>query len=126
MDDWLGAPRRWPALLELIDGLPQASRFREAVLNDPEVAEEVARERFEQGDDGDGKWRPALRDWDLQALMLAQLIDAVQYNTAVTFATAGAKPPKGENFPVPQSAIDEALERIKSEHHRETAGMFGF
>lgn len=45
LGEWV-AGRRWRALLDLVDGLPPASRLREAIFNDPvEAAKIVAEQR---------------------------------------------------------------------------------
>lgn len=99
--------RRWKALLDLIDQLPDASRFNEAILNDPEVvAEAVARES------GEGpEWAPRISEFDLHATLLRDVIHALQGVQAAVIASAGGKPPKVKPYPAPRTAVDEARQR---------------
>lgn len=96
--------RRWAGLLELIDQLPPASRFNEAVLNDVDVARElVAREN---GDADSPEWSPKISEFDLHALLLRDVIQALHGVQAAVIATV-AKPPKIAPYPAPKTALDE-------------------
>lgn len=96
--------RRWKALLELIDELPAASRFNEAVLNDREFAEAVVAQ--ETGDRPE--WAPKISEFDLHATLLRDVIQALQGVQAAVIAAAGGKPPKITPYPAPRTALDEA------------------
>jgi len=98
--------RRWPALLDLIDGLPATSRLREAVLNDPEQAELIA---ALPEPDVEQAWRPSTRDFTLEVMLLREnrelLASAVRYLAAL----AGAEQlPEFDAFPVPETELDRA------------------
>lgn len=105
--------RRWKALLELIDELPTASRFNEAVLNDREFAEAVVAN--ESKSDGDkSEWAPRVSEFDLHALLLRDIIQSLQGVQAAVIATVG-KPPKFPPYPSPRTALDDARERLLHE-----------
>lgn len=106
--------RRWVGLLELIDELPSASRFNEAVLNDPEFAEAVAARETGSDNKGD-EWSPRISEFDLHALLLRDVIQGVQGVQAAVIALAGGKPPKQSPYPAPRTALDEARERALTE-----------
>lgn len=95
--------RRWRALLELIDQLPEASRFREAVLNDRDVVGEL----LDSEGSGSG-WAPRVSDFDLHATYLRDLVHSVHQLIAVTVATAGGKPPRVQPPPAPRTVLEEA------------------
>ena len=100
--------RRWVALLELIDQLPQASRFMEAVVNDPEQADLIARSR--EGAD-EVPWSPRFSEFGLLERLMRDAVMAIQGVQAAVIAAAGGKPPKVEPYPVPVTEIDRAVER---------------
>lgn len=102
--------RRWRGLLELIDQLPQASRFMEAVANDPEQAEAIAKARSESTGEGE-KWSPRLAEWDLHAHLQRDIIQALMGVQAAVIAASGNKPPQQESYPSPVTEIDRAVER---------------
>ena len=106
--------RRWRALLDLIDQLPMASRFAEAVANDPEQARLIALQRQRSGDDG-AAWSPRLAEFDLHARLLRDVINGLLGVQSAVIAAAGAKPPKPEPYPVPVTEIDRAIERATEE-----------
>ena len=102
--------RRWRYLLDLIDGLPAASRTRAAMLTDPRVAEEylrspAARRRGES-------WAPDLTEWSLVPQLLAAIIDRLDEQRAVSIAATGNKPKKGKPFPRPRTAMDDAQRHL--------------
>lgn len=95
--------RRWAGLLELIDELPPASRLNEALLNDKEIAQEiVARETGEESE-----WSPRVSEFDLHALLLRDIMQAIQGVQAAVIAGAGGKPPSISPYPSPKTALDE-------------------
>lgn len=103
--------RRWVGLLELIDQLPAASRFNEAILNDPEFARAaVAHES------GDGPaWAPKISEFDLHATLLRDVVQTLQGVQVAVIASAGGKPPKVSPYPVPRTALDAAREALLHE-----------
>lgn len=102
------AERRWVALLELIDQLPHASRFMEAVANDPEQADAIAEARSGESEQ---EWSPRLAEFDLHARLQRDIIQALMGVQAAVIAAAGQKPPQQKPYPVPVTEIDRAVER---------------
>lgn len=114
--------RRWRSLLDLIDGLPNASRLTDALMNDPVSAEEIAL-LPEKG----GKWHPQVRDYDTTAILLSRLLVATQEVSRVLAAVhSGKKPGRGEPMPAPLTAVDairrDLLERAAHDLIRELGG----
>lgn len=103
--------RRWKALLELIDELPAASRFNEAVLNDREFAKEVvARETGDRPE-----WSPRVSEFDLHATLLRDVIQVLQGVQAAVIAASGNKPPKIVPYPAPKTALEEVRQEALQE-----------
>lgn len=103
--------RRWRALLELIDQLPAASRFREAVANDPEQARlAIEREDSADPDEEAEPWSPRVSDWTLEAVLLRQIREGLVSVFQQLVASGGRTPPHVEAFPVPRTAVDRARE----------------
>lgn len=127
---WLAA-RRYRAVLELIDELPQACRLQEAILNDPEqaqliLAEELARDEAElvgymrgvdidpddlredeAPDRAEPLWRPRLRDWDTAAIQRAAIhaqLVALNHNSV---RAAKGKPGPPQYLPAPRTLVDD-------------------
>ncbi|WP_152203636.1 hypothetical protein [Georgenia thermotolerans] len=120
--------RRWKALLELIDQLPSASRFNEAVQNDPEQAELIALAREEAADqDTEGEaWSPRVAEYDLHANLLRDLIQAVLGLQAATVAAQGGKPGQVMDYPTPKTEVDRAVARMNLAWAKNMAARFGF
>ncbi len=126
---WL-SQRRYRAVLELIDGLPSASRLREAIFNDPVEAERILANRrrdrdrefkaslFIQGDVPavddepddvvpDPVWRPRMSEWDVTAVQLASLDARLQQVTnTIASANAGKQQGSVSPFPAPRTLVD--------------------
>jgi len=113
--------RRWRALLELIEQLPPASRFQEAVHNDPEQARFIAmaREFGPDGDEDDERepWAPPMSQYDLVAMLLREIAQ----NTA---AAAGAKKPN--YIPTPRTEVDRQVEILRMQHVVSIGSRYGF
>lgn len=97
------------SLLELIDGLPSASRFTQAQMNDPEVADQIAVES------GSGKWHPEVREFDTNAVLLARLLQATQDVSRAVIASVGGKPGRGEPMPIPRTLVDDRRKELMHE-----------
>lgn len=98
LGDWL-RPTRAVKLLELIELCPSACRWREASANDLDyVRMSMA------ADDGKPKpaWAPKTSEYDLHALLLAQLTDLVG-QMAKSFKAVKKYNP----IPSPKTAIDQ-------------------
>lgn len=102
--------RRWREMVGYIRGLPNNSRFGEALMADEEYLEAVlARQK-----DDDKPSGPKLSEWSLLNSQMARLIDAVNRNTEVTRAAAGGKP---SNIS-PEARPITAAERVKARMQR--------
>lgn len=111
--------RRWRALLELIEQLPTASRFRGAVLNDPEQARMIAlaREYGTDDDDTPEPWSPPVAEYDLTAQLLREILHTVT-------AAAGAKSPA--YFPAPRTEVDRQQEGLSLAQAVSIGTRYGF
>lgn len=125
LSDWWRC-RRWRALLELIIELPHASRFYEARNNDPEFALEVAKTEREREQEGKPRppWRPAARDWSLEAQLLREIREAVIAVRNATIRVAGGNPKTIRPIPSPRTAIDEAREELSKQGQLEIISIF--
>lgn len=122
---WLHA-RRHRSLLELIEQLPDASRFNEAKQNDPEYAEMIARIRSENEDDETATWSPPVRNYDLTALLLREVREAVMAVYVAVVRSNGGKTSKVKEFPSPETEVDRALARIEREWTNSVLSKWGF
>jgi hypothetical protein len=112
---------RWAAVLDYVDGLPSASRYNEAIMNDPETAEYLAQLSLEQGEEGRDSYAPRLSEWDIHATLQREMVDAIKSLIAVTLRVAGGKPGDVKPFPTPRTAVEAA----KKEAERRWAVDFG-
>ncbi|MDO5743497.1 MAG: hypothetical protein Q4P23_03430 [Micrococcaceae bacterium] len=113
--------RRWVALLELIDGLPSASRLNEAISNDPDLAEAIASQP-----EPSEPWSPRIADYSLTNVILIQIVDSLKALQQTQIAAAGGKPGHMKPFPTPRTAIDRFREAQEQEFIAEMAGLLGF
>lgn len=113
--------KRWVALLELIDGLPGASRFNEALANDPELAEIIAMQP-----EPTEPWAPRVQDFTLTNMILAQIADILKSSQQTQIGTAGGKPKQIKPFPTPRTAIDRAKEAHEKQFVSDVLGLFGY
>ena len=120
------ADRRWVALLELIDQLPQASRFMEAVANDPEQAALIIQAREQQERDGeqDEPWSPRLSEFGLMERLQRDTIQALMGVQAAIIAASGNKPPRQEPYPVPVTEVDRAVQRANKQWAQNIIDIF--
>lgn len=79
----------WRKFANLLARLPAASAYRQAVLDDPEVAEMLADGRDEDGPPP----APPLHEWTAEVSMLAKVVDQLQAVRIAIIANGGAKPP---------------------------------
>jgi len=119
------AEGRVDALLDLIDNLPSASRFTEAVATDPEAAEELARLRLND-DSEKAPWAPRVAEFGLTEHLLSQIIDLLQSQIGVAIKVAGGKPGDVKPAPRPRTEIDNAVERLEREWTVDFLGRLGF
>ena len=77
--------------LDLIDGLPSTSRFRQALLNDPEVAAELvdAEEARERAGQPPGDWEPSVSENSPEVIMMGRMLallgDLVNVTISVSY-----------------------------------------
>jgi len=114
--------RRWTDILRLIDHMPQDSHMNRLLTNDEEYMTAVLK-RKKGGSSGPG--RPSMADWSQTNSMLAQLIDAVNKNTAVAQAAANPKAPqpKVDPYPRPETVTEKVEKKIQRDAHEEMVGM---
>lgn len=107
--------RTWRRLANLINQLPQASRYYSAVASDED---HVAALLEAQGDQPQKHKGPSVADWPLEVEMLARIIDALRENTSATIAVMGATPPKTKPVERPSTAFEAAREKRRAEQHK--------
>lgn len=122
---WLRA-RRHRSLLELIEQLPSACRLNEAKQDDPEYAELIARVRAENEDDEGPSWSPAVRDYDLTALLLREIRESIMAVYVAIVRSNGGKTKKIPELPAPVTEVDRALARIEREWTNSVLTKWGF
>lgn len=123
--EWYAAGR-WTGLLELIDELPDASRYYEAIANDPELAGELARARMERRDEAGKPWSPRISEFNLHAQLAREQIMETKLLRRAVIASAGGKPGEEKPFPSPRTAVDEAFEQLEDALSGELLSQFGF
>lgn len=121
----LFAQRRYVYLLDLIDGLPTNSRLAAAMLNDPEFAEEMAKQQLERDDEKQDPWTPAFESFGMGEQLLAQIFDGIQALQATQVAAAGGKPGKPTPFPRPVTEVEKAKRRLQDNSARDLMNAFG-
>ena len=121
--EWYAAGR-WVGLLELIDNLPTACRLNEAVANDPESAEVLARMSADRP--AGGEWSPRLSEFDLHATIQREILHAIKSLASITIAAAGSQPGEQKPFPAPVTEIDRAMEAMSRNWTEEFVQQFGF
>lgn len=104
--------RRAKALLDYIDGLPGASRTREAILNDPEQAALIA-----DMPESEEPWAPSMRDWTLEAAIGKATYDRLGVLINTLEGTVGVRGRRQDPFPSPTSLV----EAIRKDRVREAA-----
>lgn len=112
---------RWVALLDLIDGLPSACRFNEAIVNDKEYAAQIA-----AMPKSDSEWTPRVAEFDLNAHILREILHALKGLKQVTVAAAGSRPGEEKPFPAPKTELDRAIEEADRLWAESFVGQFGF
>lgn len=124
--------RRWVALLELINQLPNTSRTQAAMVNDPELVAQM----LDSEDDDTPAWSPPLTDWNTSAVLAAEtrdlLLDVVRLLSGIRSGIPivqqeRLKPaPKtgGKPFPRPVTEIDRARRRAEVEAYEGALAVF--
>lgn len=119
LPEWLAKRNRWGELLDLIDQLPSASRTKEAMLNDPVVAAQLA----EASDDGPA-WSPPVSEWDTSTAITAAVYDRLGDLIDTVAATAGGRS-KSKHFPRPVTEVDRIKRRLRREAAEDLIALFG-
>lgn len=104
-------------MLNLIEHLPQNSHTMEALLNDADYARASLEAQKRLGIKPK-KRGPSLSTWSAEVGLLADLVDAVRENTAVTSAAAGAKTKEPPRYDRPRTAFDLVYAQMREEAHR--------
>lgn len=113
--------RRWVRLLNLIDSLPQASRLTQAMMDDPEVAEQILDLTDSQTQE---EWAPPLSQYGLQEQYLAQIVDGISTLAALVVSVGGGKPDRPKPTPRPRTQLDVIRERRSRETQLEIISLF--
>lgn len=110
--------------------LPEASRFAEARMNDPEVAKQIAlaereaeRERARKGIAAP-KWRPRYSEWDLYAMLLREIREAIYSGRDATVAALGSKPKRVPILPSPETEVDRIKQQLHEQGQMEIIALF--
>ena len=105
--------RRWRRLLNLIDGLPANTHFRDAQARDEDLAEAW----LEYGAD-QGEREERFSDWSPEMWALADIKDLLQDIARVIIAVNSGNPPTFKPARRPESALSRAEERRRIAAHR--------
>lgn len=113
--------RRWKDLLAYIDGLPLASRFKEALLNEPDVGRAIVASG-QQDDDGD--YHPPLSSWSSEVSLLTDIKDGIQAAVRAIIVTNGGKAGSFTPSPRPRTAVDAAKDERAGRIRDRILGLF--
>lgn len=112
LDLWRGhrlSPRK---ALNLIDGLPSHSAYREALALDEELAEVDA-----ESDAPAAAYRPRITEWSPTEQLLAAVFDRLGEVVATLVATAGGKPKLPQSWPRPETAMERVTRRRQAREY---------
>lgn len=101
----------------LIDQLPRSSRTHEAIAQDDELAESLPEPEA-------GKWSPPVRDWDMTATLLAEVVDRLTVIQTQLVGLAGKKPPKAKTLPRPETAAERVQLKRDRARYNATVAIF--
>lgn len=102
----------WAKLERMIGQLSPRSRFKLAMIDDDEYADQIVSQIDELESTG-----PGLRDWSPEVGYLASVVDRLGDVIAAVYASRGVKPPKVKPLPRPKTAIDRARGRRSMSRH---------
>lgn len=117
--------RRFVALLDLIDQLPQTSRLNEALLNDPEQARLIVAAR-EASTEEPEPWAPRYAEFDLHAQMLRDVIESLAGLRAAVLATARIPPGPHTRYPTPITEVEREKARVDRLWAQSVLSRYGF
>lgn len=104
----------WRKLLVLLQRIPRASAYAEAMSQDEEYAEAV----LTQVDDADdAPSSPPLSQWTPEVALLAAVYDRLGELTNATIAAAGGKPSPVKPSPRPVTAFDRVSKTLRYQKH---------
>lgn len=89
-----------------------------ALLDDPDVAEELA-----QLPESAGVAELSMAGFDPIRSLLTALLDAINQNTAATIAAAGSDPPDFPPAPRPITGLEKARNRVRVEARQALADL---
>ena len=118
--EWYAAGR-WVGLLELIEGLPAASRLNEAIVNDPDAAAVIAKMPAPST-----PWSPRVAEFNLESQLLREILHAVLNNGQIAVGAAGGKPGEIKPFPAPRTEVDRAIAALERQWAESFVTRFGF
>lgn len=110
--------RRWRRLLNIIDHLPRHSAYVEAMANDEQLAEHLARQPEPKQDN---QSRRRMSDWSPDVELLTSILNRLGELVQAVAVLGGAKPRKVPPAPHPVTAMDRARNRRRFEKHRSLA-----
>lgn len=122
--DFFNGRHAWRKLHDLLRRLSSRSRYVEAMVNDPDVAEAVIADEAARRKDAAAAAAepsgPRLSEYSAEAERLDLLIELVQALNSNTIAAGTGKPgPKVNRQPRPTTAIDAARDRVRVRRHDE-------
>lgn len=123
LSEWIESGR-WRATLELVEQLPWASRFRAAMLDDPDYADMIAEAQLMQEATDDG---PSIADFGSVEQRLTTLIDLTKVQIQWAQRQAGVKSPSNMKPELrPKTLVSELIHRKEQEIGLDVASQFGF
>lgn len=105
--------RRWRRLLNIIDRLPRHSAYFEALCDDEEMAEHLARQP-----ESKSQPRRRMSEWSATVELLTAVLNRLSELIQAVAALGGAKPRKVPSAPYPVTALDRVRNRKRLEKHR--------
>lgn len=90
-----------------------SSAYREAMVNDPEVAEALAR-----APKPTARPRPQLREFTPEVALMTAMVDRLTEVATGVVALGGAKPGKPEQLPRPETAVDRLRRELERASYR--------
>ena len=106
--DFFRGRHSWRKLWLILDRLPMSSAYREAVLDDPEIADELARRP-----EAKGPGRPRLSEFGSTDALLSDILDRLGDLYALTVQAHDGKPPRIPPAPRPTTGVERARKRLE-------------
>lgn len=118
--DFFRGRHSWRKLRLILDRLPTSSAYREAVLDDPEVAEFLAR----QPETDHGPAAPRLSEYDVERALLTDIYDRLGAVIEAIVASNGGKPPRIHPSPRPITGVAKARRRLEMAQYQSLKAEF--